>query len=605
MNWVQLAVVLGLGSVLLGCGAGGSPRLQGHGGQPGGSSAHPGAEDGLDAGGGMADADALTGRTQRGTVDAVSGTVSDAVSAADGPPDFDGGGLPPATGTGDSAAVDSASSNPIPGDTGAAGTGGGERSGGGSGGPAGAAGPVGGGGTGGGGVPSGESRDAATQPPHSPGTGGAAQIAEAGVAPPSSGSADAATGGASDIGASVDAGTPDLPVGADSVTMDASPPPSDAATAMDTSVPPPPIDGGIPSPPPVDAGPFVWNLPPGFPAPVVPVDNPMSNAKVDLGRHLFYDNRLSGNQTYSCATCHLQSRAFTDGRAQALGSTGQIHPRSSMGLTNTGYNTAYAWADPNITSLEAQAPHPMFGVAPVELGLAGLETALLMRLRAVPYYQTAFPAAFPDESDPVTLLTIVKAIGAFERTLISGRSDYDRATFDSAPTPLSAPALRGQELFFSDRTHCSVCHAGFNFTEDTAFVGQTEPPRRGYQNIGLYNLGGNGAYPAGNSGVYESTHDLTDTGKFKPPSLRNLSYTAPYMHDGSVATLEEVIEIYAAGGRVISSGPNAGDGTRNQYRDVLIGPLDLTAAEKADLLAFLRSLDDPTFITDPRFANPW
>ncbi|MEO8213123.1 MAG: MbnH family di-heme enzyme [Myxococcales bacterium] len=356
--------------------------------------------------------------------------------------------------------------------------------------------------------------------------------------------------------------------------------------------------GGAPQP-------YGWDLPPGFPVPLVPADNPMSTAKVDLGRHLFYDARLSGNQTYSCASCHQQSRAFTDGRGQAVGSTGQIHPRGSMGLSNTGYSTVFAWANPNITTLETQAPGPMFGIAPVELGLAGLEGELISRIRQVPYYQTAFPAVFAGEADPFTLTNIIKAIAAFERTLISGRSPYDRATFDSAPTPLTAEAERGRVLFFSDQTNCSTCHVGFNFSEDTTFVGKTGDIPATFQNIGLYNIGGTGAYVTGNGGLSEVTRAVADTGKFKAPSLRNLSYTAPYMHDGSVATLEEAIDIYAAGGRVIASGPSAGDGTKNPYKDPLIASLQLTARDKADLIAFLRSLDDPGFVTDIRFSNPW
>jgi cytochrome c peroxidase len=247
----------------------------------------------------------------------------------------------------------------------------------------------------------------------------------------------------------------------------------------------------------------------------------------------------------------------------------------------------------------------MFGIAPVELGLAGLEGELISRIRQVPYYQTAFPIAFPADADPITLTTIVKAISAFERTLISGRSAYDRATFDSSAVPLTAEAERGSALFFSDRLHCSTCHGGFNFSEDAIFVGQTDAVRRAYQNIGLYNIGGTGAYVTGNGGLYELTRAPEDMGKFKAPSLRNLSYTAPYMHDGSVATLDEVIDIYAAGGRVISSGPRAGNGPQNPYKDSLIVPFQLTTQEKSDLIAFLRSLDDPGFVSDVRFSNPW
>src|SRR4030095_14594304 len=170
---------------------------------------------------------------------------------------------------------------------------------------------------------------------------------------------------------------------------------------------------------------YKWNLPPGFPQPRVPADNPMSDAKVELGRYLFYDKRLSFNQKQSCASCHQQSRAFTDGRAHAVGSTGEVHPRSSMSLVNVAYFPALTWANPTLTELEAQALVPMFGDRPVELGMKGREDLLLSRVKKVPEYQRLFPAAFPDEKDPFTVTLLVKALSCFQRTILSGDSPYD------------------------------------------------------------------------------------------------------------------------------------------------------------------------------------
>lgn len=348
---------------------------------------------------------------------------------------------------------------------------------------------------------------------------------------------------------------------------------------------------------------YRWQLPPGFPEPVVPADNPMSDAKVALGRHLFYDTRLSGNGTFSCASCHLQSRAFADALPRAVGSTGEVHPRGSMGLANVAYSPALTWANPLMRSLEQQALVPMFGEDPVELGLSGREQELLQRVRAEPRYAALFAAAYPGGGDPVSLDHIVKALASFQRTMISGRSPYD--VFKQGKTSaISASARRGEELFFSEKTECFHCHGGFNFTGTVNYVGKGFVEME-FHNTALYNVDGQGAYPATNTGVESITHDPEDMGKFKAPSLRNVAVTAPYMHDGSIATLDEVIEHYNAGGRTVKSGPHAGVGAESPLKSEFIKPMELTPQEKRDLVAFLRSLTDSTFLRDPRFTNPW
>lgn len=348
---------------------------------------------------------------------------------------------------------------------------------------------------------------------------------------------------------------------------------------------------------------FRWQLPPGFPEPVVPADNPMSAAKVALGRHLFYDPRLSGTGSFSCASCHEQARAFADALPRAVGSTGEVHPRGSMSLANVAYSPALTWANPLMTSLEKQALVPMFGEDPVELGLSGQEEALLQRVRAEPRYRSLFAAAFPGQRDPVSLDHIVKAIASFQRTLISGRSPYD-AYKQGQRTAISASARRGEALFFSEKTECFHCHGGFNFTGTVNYVGKGFVEVE-FHNTGLYNIDGQGAYPAPNTGVHAVSNDPLDMGKFKAPTLRNVAVTAPYMHDGSVATLEEAIEHYNAGGRTVRSGPNAGVGADSPLKSEFLKPMGLTPQEKRDLVAFLRSLTDSTFLRDPRFSNPW
>ncbi|MDI3287613.1 methanobactin export MATE transporter MbnM [Polyangium sp. 15x6] len=363
-------------------------------------------------------------------------------------------------------------------------------------------------------------------------------------------------------------------------------------------------DGEPPAPPPEIPATWDFGLPAGYPKPKIPADNPMTVDKVELGRRLFYDKRLSGNETQSCASCHDQKLAFTDGRAGGLGSTGEVHPRGSMSIVNVGYLSTLTWANPLITELEEQALLPLFGETPVELGLAGKEDVLLERLREDPVYQALFPKVFPDEADPVRLPNVVRAIGAFERSVISYRSAWDRYNYGGDSMALSEAQKRGKDLFFSEKLECFHCHGGFNFSDSVEHDGTTFTETM-FHNTGLYNIGGTGAYPENNRGVYEVTQVSTDMGRFRAPTLRNITLTAPYMHDGSIATLGEVLDHYAAGGRTIAEGPYAGVGSTNPYKSELINGFTLTEAEKADVLAFLASLTDEALLVDPRFADPW
>jgi cytochrome c peroxidase len=348
---------------------------------------------------------------------------------------------------------------------------------------------------------------------------------------------------------------------------------------------------------------FPFNLPSGVPEPNVPRDNPMSVEKVRLGRRLFYDRRLSRNQTQSCGSCHLPSRAFSDGLTVAVGSTGENTPRNAMGLTNVGYAAALTWSNPVMLELERQALVPMFGENPTELGLIGQEGELLRRLREDALYVRMFRQAFASDAEPVTVTNVTRAIASFERTLLSYNAPYDRFARGDA-SALSDSAKRGLELFNSERLECYHCHSGFNFSDATVHVGA--PPREApFHNTGLYNIDGRGAYPAPNRGVFDSTNRPEDMGRFRVPSLRNVELTAPYMHDGSIATLEAVIDHYAAGGRRITEGPNAGDGSTSPLKSDLVRGFTLAPQEREDLLAFLRSLTDRQFIDDPRFHDPF
>jgi cytochrome c peroxidase len=336
--------------------------------------------------------------------------------------------------------------------------------------------------------------------------------------------------------------------------------------------------------------PYDWQLPRGFPPPRVPPGNPMSQAKVELGRYLFYDQRLSVNGKESCASCHRQELAFTDGRATSPGATGQMHPRSAMSLVNVAYAAALTWSNPMLHSLEEQAMVPMFGDHPVELGLRGREAEVLAVLRGDPVYRDLFPKAFLELRAPVSILNVRRALAAFERSIISARSPYDRFHFQGEQNAISESAKRGETLFFSDFVAgCFRCHSGFNFSDAVTYAGSTAGPVE-FHNTALYKV-----YEAPNRGIFEHTLHLADAGKFKAPGLRNIAVTAPYMHDGSVATLEGVLDHYANGGRAHDH-PN---------RDSKIRKIDLTPQNRLDLLAFLRSLTDDELLHDPRFSNPW
>jgi len=348
---------------------------------------------------------------------------------------------------------------------------------------------------------------------------------------------------------------------------------------------------------------FSWDLPGNFPAPRVPEDNPMTRAKVELGRHLFYDKRMSVNGTTACATCHQQKLAFTDGKALAVGATGESHPRGSMSLANVGYVPRLTWANPLMKRLEHQALVPMFGSDPVEMGLGDKKVELIKTFKDDPRYQKLFARAFPSNTDPVTLDHITKALASFQRTLISGDAAFDRFSRGERAA-LGADAQRGMALFFSERLECFHCHNGFNFT-DSVDHGNKSLGEVSFHNTGLYNLDGKGAYPKRNPGAMAITQKASDMGRFRAPTLRNVAVTAPYMHDGSIKTLEEVIDHYAAGGRLIEEGPHAGNGAKNPNKSRFIPGFILRPNEKTDLIAFLNSLTDYKFLKDERFADPF
>lgn len=336
---------------------------------------------------------------------------------------------------------------------------------------------------------------------------------------------------------------------------------------------------------------YEWRLPPGFPPPAVPLDNPMSAAKVALGRRLFFEKRLSSSGRYSCSSCHRPELAFTDGQAHARGATGESVRRGAMTLTNVAYNPAFTWSSDKLRSLESQMRQPLFNEHPVEMGLRKGAAVAVNALTADPNYRAQFVSAFPGDTEPLTLKHTIQAIAAFERTLISGRSAFDRYVFDDDQSALSDSAKHGMALFYSARVGCGQCHSGINFTGTIVYEGHARAQAL-FANTGLYALDARGAYPASDRGLIEVTHRGADMGKFKVPTLRNVALTAPYMHDGSLPTLDAVLDHYVRGGR------------KNPLQDVRVRPFVLSQSERADLVEFLKSLTDHEFIENPEFSDP-
>lgn len=300
---------------------------------------------------------------------------------------------------------------------------------------------------------------------------------------------------------------------------------------------------------------FVWKLPPGVSPPPTPADNPMSEVKVDLGRRLFSDPKLSRDQSMSCGSCHWKHAAFAENRATHPGVDNSAGKRNPPPLANIGYVSPLTWANPHATTLELQALDPVFGEHPVEMGMAGMEAVLVERVSADACYRKLFAEAFPEEAASISLPTIFKAIAAFQRTLVSFDTPYDRMQRGES-VDLSERAQAGLKLL--EESGCRTCHSGPNFT-DLSFhdIGLTPSER--------------------DAGLAEKTGRAEDANKFRTPTLRNIWVTGPFMHDGSIDTVTEAILAHT---RITNNG----------------APLQLGEEEAADISIFLENLTDKSFI---------
>jgi len=225
---------------------------------------------------------------------------------------------------------------------------------------------------------------------------------------------------------------------------------------------------------------------------------------------------------------------------------------------------------------------------------------LFSRLAADARYPALFQAAFPEVDGAINLDTLTKAIASFERSLVSFEAPYYRYKYQGDKTALSEAAQRGESLFFGERFECYHCHGGLNFTDNLVHA-RLAFEELGFHNTGLYNIDGKGAYPPANPGIREVTDNPADEGKFRTPTLLNIALTAPYMHDGSIATLEAVLtRHYARRGKAVSDGQPA-----NPLRSPLLVGYAFTNHDIADMLAFLDALTDTTFLTNPAHSDPF
>lgn len=331
--------------------------------------------------------------------------------------------------------------------------------------------------------------------------------------------------------------------------------------------------------------PFVLNTPDHFGQSfVIPDDNPTTKAGVDLGRHLFFDKRLSATNEVSCASCHQPAKAFTDGKAVSVGINGRTTSRSAMSLVNLLWVDRLFW-DGRAKTLEEQALLPIQDVR--EMGLTLEE--LVQKLKAIPEYIPKFKEAF--DTDDISADLVAKALAQFQRTLISSGSRYDKIA--RGEVQATAREQRAIDLFFTHPEpnapiplrggNCGDCHGGNLTTLNT------------FHNNGLEVI-------PKDLGLAIVTGQTSDNGKMRAPSLRNIAFTAPYMHDGRFKTLEEVLDHY---NEHIKAAANLDPLITAASNEVNGKTLALTAQEKADIVFFLKMLTDSSFIQNPAFQNPF
>lgn len=348
-----------------------------------------------------------------------------------------------------------------------------------------------------------------------------------------------------------------------------------------TDVELPPVEGADLTDIIYDPSPYVLSLPSHFPRMVIPSDNLMTKEGVELGRRLFFDNILSSDRSMACANCHLPQGNFTDNESVSKGVIGETGKRSSMTLLNVGFVNEGLFWDGRSKTLEEQALLPVED--PIELhdNWPNVES----KLQNSDTYPSLFRKAFGiSQKGEITRELTVKAIAQFERSLVSsGKSKYDRVI--GGETVFSDEELRGHNIFFdiepdlSKHAECGHCHNAPLFTTNE------------FINNGIQNVADLNSFPDLGRGGF--TGRTFDNGAFRVPTLRNIFHSAPYMHDGRFQTIDEVLEHYISGGHIAD---NIG---------AVLRPLNLSPEDRAALIAFMKTLDDPDFLTNPEFQSPF
>lgn len=306
---------------------------------------------------------------------------------------------------------------------------------------------------------------------------------------------------------------------------------------------------------PKEETPFFFDVPLGFPLPNIPENNPMTVERVELGKRLFFDKMLSRDNSISCGSCHFPNLAFTDGLKTSVGIEGRVGPRNSPTMINSAYIPAL-FMEGGVPSLELLILAPIENHVEMDFDIIGV----VERIKKDEYYSKEIKRIFDDEPNA---FNITRALGAYQRSLVRANSRFDDFYYNKNENVLNEKEKRGMVLFFGGKTNCSSCHTLPHFT-----------------NFGFYNIG-----------LYENYQDdgralasgrMEDIGRFKVPTLRNIEITAPYMHDGSLATLEDVIEHFNMGG------------FSHNNKSHLMKPLNLSQQEKEDLISFLKTLTNKT-----------
>jgi cytochrome c peroxidase len=313
----------------------------------------------------------------------------------------------------------------------------------------------------------------------------------------------------------------------------------------------------------VFSDPYSLFIPKGFPTPFIPQDNSLSHSRIELGKKLFFDKMMSRDSSLSCATCHQPQLAFSDGKQKSVGIKGRLVSRNAPTLTNVAYQP-YFLLDGLNPSLEAQVKVPIHEHNEFDFHIL----LVAERMKNNKDYVNLSRQAYGQEPSPKV---ISDAIACYERTLISGNSAYDQYFYQGNKDALNQSQKRGMKLFFDD-LYCASCHGGFNFSDSRL------------TNNGLY-------VNYKDQGRARLTKKKEDQAIFKVPTLRNIGFTAPYMHDGSFVSLDQVIDHYSNGAK----------GHFNQ--DTIIKPFDLSQNQKQDLIAFLYALNDSTFVKDNRLPG--